>query len=552
LVVAVRLANNGIRDTASGAILGLSFPEVIDLSNNDITFFTGLTGIKQSLDTLDVRNNRLGFETIAFNATRSAFVFNPQRPLSDGREIFVPFNTPGGFNSGTNVSDNRYVWTKNGTRLNVPSSQQSFSFPQSNRPDRGVYRATVTNPRVPDFSLESGPITFLPFASATGQLAARQDTLVGGGVVALERLQFIDTAGVAVPGRFFYDTVAVANLFPIEEPENEGGRNGRTQAQELTYRFDTLPVGSYTFLGVRFSAEDFETIENPIDTVVVADTLLFESDNTFLPTYYTEDTAFAEAALTWTDADTVNLNRDLTGLDIFMVPFPDEDIFQGVGEIRGTVFFQDGQEPLEEEINSRVKRRRRSRRSSVRISQRLLSRRDEQEFEFRLILIANTDEQGEYRFADLAPGVYRVEVEIPGFLNNAAQENNRIFRVDPARALEAEYTQEANEVTRSLDTFEPEILLSVLNPDTPDKVYIYPNPAALRVFMPLESIKDANKIELYDLNGVKVLEQFVTEQDILEGRSRVELPGIESGMYIIQLLDAQGKRQFSDRLMIER
>jgi hypothetical protein len=546
LVQSVRLPANNLPDTVSGDILGLSVAEVIDLSNNDIKFFTSLTGIKQSLDTLDVRNNRLGFGNIAFPSQREAFVFDPQLPLNDGREVFIRATESGSFTAGDPFAGNVYSWRKDGQRITaagVRVSGNTVFITNASRSQRGEYTATITNPRVPGFALQSGPIEFIPFASVEGQLSAFEDTIAAGAVFAYELVPVTGEDGVT---RTTFDTVAVSNLFPIEDA-SQGGRSFRQFADALTYRFDTLALGDYTFLGIRFRGEEFQSLEFPKDTIVVADSAIFTTDTTFLATYLgTVDTI---RVTRWQDSRRIQLNNDRAGLNIVLEPFPDVAPGVGDGFVTGIVETEDGIEDPSGR-SGKVLRRRRVRRTSVQLRRRFASRREEQGTVPVLIAITNTNDNGEYRFENLDPGEYQVLVEVPGFSNPVPDDSVETFRVNPQRAG-ANVSQVLDLPTQTIET-EIEIILGTPEVVMGSETRVYPNPAVNRVFIPLEAMEEPQRMKLYDLNGNLLYEQMITAEDLKAGRTTMSLPRVQDGTYLIQVEGARGKGIYSTRLMIRK
>ena len=76
---------------------------------------------------------------------------------------------------------------------------------------------------------------------------------------------------------------------------------------------------------------------------------------------------------------------------------------------------------------------------------------------------------------------------------------------------------------------------------------IYPNPANDILNIELKNISGETKLAIYDMTGKKVLNSSInTEQN------RVSITELNSGLYILKLINAKGDQAYSQKLMIER
>lgn len=131
-----------------------------------------------NLTVLRVAENSLEFDDLLPYATTSFQTFNyaPQAPINDEQDILATVNQPISFTIQTAGNGNQYQWLKDGQNI---STLQTFSINRVRIADAGVYIGSVTNPDLPNLTLQRRQI-ILNVECAAGlvfELAQPQQTV---------------------------------------------------------------------------------------------------------------------------------------------------------------------------------------------------------------------------------------------------------------------------------------------------------------------------------------------------------------------------------------
>lgn len=87
----------------------------------------------------------------------------------------------------------------------------------------------------------------------------------------------------------------------------------------------------------------------------------------------------------------------------------------------------------------------------------------------------------------------------------------------------------------------------ITNQDYSDKVKIFPVPARDYFFVQADGVNSSVKMIIYNLQGVKISEQFIIRKD--SNYFKAETPAI-SGLYLVEMIAESGQRKFS-RLIVQ-
>ncbi len=111
-----------------------------------------------NLSVLRVAENSLEFDDLLPFANRNyqTFDYAPQAPINEEQDILATVNQSVSFTVETVGNGNRYQWQKDGQNI---STLQTLTINRVTNSSVGVYIATVTNPALPDLTLQRRPIT---------------------------------------------------------------------------------------------------------------------------------------------------------------------------------------------------------------------------------------------------------------------------------------------------------------------------------------------------------------------------------------------------------
>lgn len=245
-----------------------------------------------------------------------------------------------------------------------------------------------------------------------------------------------------------------------------------------------------------------------------ADTLLYPST---LPTYF-------ENTIYWEDADKIQLTQSELSKDIVAIQRPDITD-SGNGIIEGY---------LQEEIDDasgRVMAKKRVSRAGVSIRRTERSSRGK---EFELVAYTFTDENGEFKFPDLAPGNYILNIQYPGYPMDPTSDINIVVgeKLDAYQAVEAEVVAEGKIVVRNL------IVTSVDDPGDL-QVEVFPNPTT--DFINLKFAERSNKRKLVILGAQgRVLKHSPASNE----QEQIEVRDLTYGIYLLKVEDGPLQRTF--------
>ncbi|WP_375560557.1 BspA family leucine-rich repeat surface protein [Bernardetia sp. OM2101] len=129
-----------------------------EMNTNNLTALP--TGFLQlsSLSIFKISENELEFDDLLPYSNRSYSVFDyaPQAPINEEEDILAILNSSISFTVQTQGSGNNYQWFRNGTSV---ATTQNFAINRVSNNDVGIYTAQVTNPRLPNLTLQRRSIT---------------------------------------------------------------------------------------------------------------------------------------------------------------------------------------------------------------------------------------------------------------------------------------------------------------------------------------------------------------------------------------------------------
>ncbi len=354
-VSAINLSANGLDNDLPSAVLGLSNLETLNLANNDISALPDLSGMP-ALQSVDVRNNRLGFTDIIPNLTLPDFQYAPQKKYGEVYRDTIPKGNDYTIQSPL-PGDNNVQWLFEESTLNG-ATNDSYFIDSINFNSMGAYSVRATNSAVPGLTLESEPQIILASANVQGT-AFLEDNITPL-------------------------SEGEATLFIIKEGPFDSAQTVILGSDGF-YNFQNIVLGNY-ILRVRGDVTEY------------------------LQTYYRNDEA-------WNLGDTLFLRENIEGVDTRMIPVPaplppdpeNDNVTFGVLEIDTDNF----PELFADDPGGRLLARRRVRKAGVSFNRARFTNRTQDE-DFELIAYRETDDEGQFSFDNLPDGLYRINFDFPG------------------------------------------------------------------------------------------------------------------------------------------
>ena len=139
----------GMKNIVGLTVFEINSNELIALPND----FLELT----NLSVFRVAENNLEFDDLLPYSNRnfSAFDYSPQADIGEQEDILKTLNSSISFTIPTQGNGNQYQWFKDEMPI---TTTQNFTINRLRNVDAGVYRAQITNPRLPDLILRRSSI----------------------------------------------------------------------------------------------------------------------------------------------------------------------------------------------------------------------------------------------------------------------------------------------------------------------------------------------------------------------------------------------------------
>jgi hypothetical protein len=457
-VTRIELPANNVSGAVPASITAMNALKVFNVASNNITTVPNFTTVP-AISTLDLSGNSLDFGSLESNASLIGINYVNQAPVNPPLNVEIPVNTNYQINIPVAGASNVYTWKLNGNVISGATTD-TYNIIGIKRATMGDYVMEITNPLVPGLVLTSSNQRVLATADISGTMFVTNTAPATAGKMRL--LKVTPVGG--------YDTIRVQNLNP----------NG-------TYLFDNVVLDDYLVNGFA------DTTAHP----------------KAIPTYY-ENTIF------WEEADTLFLEDNVVGLDIYS-EFKPDDPTGGQGEIIGTFYIGDNPD-------GRTARKR-APKAAVAV------RRSEGSGKglatvYTLIGYLFTDENGEFDFTQLETGVYRLNIQYPGYPMDTTSYiditiGSTLF--DRQVGVEAEVTGGKIEVKKLVITGWQE---------EAHAFSAFPNPTADYLFVKGEGIKNS-KFQLTDATGKKVI--VPTEWNSQGARWELNIQTLQRGVYFLQI-----------------
>jgi len=413
--------------------------------------------------------------------------------------------------------------------LNVANNKLDFASLENNRTLTGI-----------DFSNQKNPV----IANDTVLVASGEDyilkTTIGGNANTYQWKRFgatvngaiadslvIDNIGRSNMGRYVLevkntlvpsltlvsepvDILATANLSGIVSVSNNPATAGIVRLLRVTSSngYDTVrtqtinSTGAYAFNQVVL--DDYQIVG-------FADTLVAGQERA-LPTYY-------ESTIYWEEADTLFVQNSLSNLNIVSLLKPSESL-TGTGEIAGIVQEDDG-------TGSRTEKTRRVGGAGVSARRAQGAGRGNELGE--LVAYVFTDDEGYFSMPGLPPGVYRINIQYPGY---PMDPNSFIDIPIGTTALDERVSVEALVAEGKITV--RQLVITHLEGDYVANAY--PNPTSGHLTISFEKVAKERTLTLLDTKG-----RNIAQKEANEKVTSMDMNSLEPGLYLIKIIDDRQK-----------
>ena len=472
-VTALRLPGVGLTGALPSDITDIRGLTVINLSGNAITSLPDMT-ILTNLTSLNVSANNLQFGDLERNITVPGFQYGTQARVGVLRQDTVPVNSAQTVTIQTTGQNNVYQWyltnPVNNTETLIPgATSTSYEIPSIKYESMGLYRVKITNTKVPNITIEGRRQTVLAFGE-------------------------IHFKGIGSDGL----PITVGTGYALK---NQG--KGRP--------FDSAAV-------VKVLNEEFF-----FDSLVLGDYLIaLEGDTSkYLPTYY-------KNTFLWEEADTLLLRDNIVDV-LHMTAKPGKlpPVFDT--QVAG---FVEADLPDNPDDEDRISSRRKVQKAGCSMRKFKASGRTDQDGQWELVAYVQTNDQGQFVFDYLPPGLYRFNIEYPG------------IPMDPNSFVEFEISEDDDLTSKFvLEAFVTENGIEVerIAPLGYRRNYfknleVYPNPAdnILRLSYS-KLLADEVYVELIDMTGKVLIKQILQRGYDLEYELSTE--SLPNGFYVLNFVD---------------
>lgn len=342
-----------------------------------------------------------------------------------------------------------------------------LNIEETNRDSKGVYHCEITNDLLPGLTLNVAPETVTIIADVGGKLYASQSEPANSGQIML--LKVTESGG--------YDTL-------MNQAINDDG----------SYSLEEVPLDSYQLLGFP-------------DETAYPDAL---------PTYY-------KNTIYWEEAHVLELEGSTDTLDIVAQQRPGEPV-SGSGIIDGYVVEDDGTSE-----GGRAKAKKRVGRAGA--SVRRVEGGGRGQDELTLVAYVLTDDNGEFAFTELPEGLYRLNIQYPGY----PMDESSFIDITVGTALESQKrveaaVEEGKIVVRNL------VITGVWGEDY--QVDVFPNPASEFITLNFGSEHASRKLTVYDTRGTTV-----QHLDISATNTVLDVRSYAKGVYLLEVREGAARKK---------
>ena len=457
-VVAVNLPNNNLTGVVPVVFADVQQLTTVDLSHNNIKSLPDLTVIP-GLATLNVSSNALDFASLIANTAITGINYPNQANLGVPIDTLVNYGTNYNLSVSTKGAGNVYQWTRNGVPV-TGATDTTFLIAAINRGNMGTYVCQITNPAVPALTLQTNSKRVRAVATLSGKFSLPDSTAINRANMLLFKINLVGK----------YDTLA-------NKPISADG----------------------TFLLDKVVLDDYELLGKP-------DTIAFP---TALPTYY-KSTVF------WEVADTLSIQGNRTGLDIFAVTKPTPP--KGNGSISGT---------LEEGGSSSGREEGKHRVAGAGVSaSRAEGAGRTQTTKYILVEYTQTNQNGEFLLDHLLTGGYRLNVQYPGYpMDTTSFINFSIGSLPSDKQVIVDASVTSNKIVVTL--------LKITGLEEGDHRFsIYPNPTKIAFNIDLNESMDNVEYMISTTQGQTIKTGKLTQA----GPNRIDVSTLSAGVYLVDLV----------------
>ncbi|MEO9477184.1 MAG: LamG-like jellyroll fold domain-containing protein, partial [Cyclobacteriaceae bacterium] len=497
-VISINLDGKGLVGPMPEIMNQLDQLQSLILPNNEVTYIPNFTEVS-SIQTLDVKQNRLDFTSIVANINVTGFEFKDQRRFGDliERELLDAGSnrTLTAPSLGSGVT---YQWQFGplipGKSFNdkvevIEGSGQVYTIQNISAVNQGTYRFIATHPSVEDFAIEGRNQNIFAKTDIAGTIRSDGSPISGGDVVIYRQtpegpFAKEDSTTVGTNGSYALMDVVLGNFIVQVKPDREA---------------------------------------NP----------------TSIQTYYISAESYDEADTLFLDSKKENIDIDL----LFYTPAPTPETG---ATIAGTLE-SDFEEDTVDQGDLRVNGRRRVKKAGCAMRRfKAQGRPDQDGAETEIAYYLETDDEGYFSFEGVEPGRYLINIEFPGVPMNPESEVE--FFIDPDKenqvfSVEALITESGIEIeqTEVLFTWKPYV----------KDVVMYPNPTDGVLRMDYTVYRDINDllIKVRNIEGRTLMTQEALH---IRGRHHtvVNITDLPSGIYFVTLTDRAGT--FSAQFKVSR
>lgn len=344
----------------------------------------------------------------------------------------------------------------------IDATSDTLFIENIGRNTMGSYTVELNNSIVTGLTLKTVPVTVLATADLSGRLLMSANIPATAGTLRLLRV-------TASNG---YDTISTIGI------------NG-----DGTYLFDNVILDDYQIVGF-------------------ADTLVAGQERA-LPTYYS-------STIFWEEADTLFLENSISDLDILSQLEPTEPLLED-GIIKGIVQEDDGTGERTERT-SRIK--------GAGVTARRTQGTSRGKDVFILVAYVFTNDDGEFDISGLPPGIYRINIQYPGFPMDESSFVDIPIGTNPLdEVVEVEATVADGKITVR------QLIITGLE-GAEYQAEVYPNPASTTLYINFEKSSNNRKIELHDVAGAVINEQSANAQE-----TKLDVSTLQKGIYILKIKD---------------
>ena len=498
-VTELSLPANGLNGNAPASFVDLGSVKTIDLSKNDLRSFPDVSTLP--LTALNVSANRLVFRDLLPNKDVPGLIYTDQKRFGQT----VNDTIDAGTNYLLSIEDlgagSQYQWRfgklKPGQFFNnevdtvVGATSRMYTLENIDINSQGTYRVSVTNPALPNLTIESRNRNIMAQTDFSGTV------------------------------NFNESVVNDAEVFVWRQtPEGSFVKEDSTKTNSAgDYELKDIVLGS--FVVVAKPDREKEVYKNTLQT------------------YYTSQ-------LTYNKADTLLLDAMKEKVDIDLLSYTPVPVTKGA-QISGTLSQEYIEEDEDEESRTQARRKVRKAACSMRkFKSTGRSEQSEDELEDEIAYYIETDDEGYFNFTGVAEGRYSLNIEFPGvpmdpdaeveFVIGGDKENQK-FTVD-AVVEQSGITVKQNEVLYSLKPYIKDITL-------------YPNPTEGLLQFDYTVYRRLNdlKVQLINTQGV-LLEEHAAAYRKATYKAALDLTPYSTGVYVIVFTDEAGT--FAQHIKVSR